>query len=849
VTPASERARPGARLVRAIALVLNSPEARVSYRDLGFRAFYFQRSKTVMRLSLLLCTLLFLVSAIADLVLRSMSTQVTMNPRLYFFLPVMLAEFLLSLTPWFEEHHQLLLGLAVGLIANIAGLFHYMLPDAGKSVFFYEFNPLILIVLSFTVCRLTFRNANIVSLITLATFEAAELLLRRPASSPAAWSLFVSTNRILISFYAVCSWSCLFLENQLKQEYIDRGKLRELDRLKTDFFSNISHELRTPLTLLIGPVESIRAGGYGAAIDADSPVLESIHKNASRLLLLINRLLDFTQLEAGRMRTRKEATDIPAFVRSIVQSADSAARARKLSLAFFDETHGLVAWIDRSLAEKALLNLLSNAMKFTPEEGSIVVEVATPSESSFTVTVKDTGIGIAEDVLPFIFDRFYQVDSAASRRYPGTGLGLALVKEMVETQGGTIAAKSRPGVGSSFTMSFPIGEVVESAGEAAPRAGEAELAAYFHSDDRPSRSAPLGPSPAAQAESGPKPIVLVVEDNADMRAFIKESLGTGYAYLEAATGTAGLELALARSPDLILTDLMMPGMDGLQLIRELAARDEFRGLPIIVLSARAEESDRLSGIESGALDYLTKPFSARELAAKAKALIQMKRLRDELAERAAVLELGEARFREIAELASAGIAETSADGTIRYLNKTAKTLLGVGEAAPGALCAFAEERDRQRLEAAVQAGLVPDDGRPPIFGFAARDGRRFSAYLKVTSEGGPEGPRRVAFMDFQPVLERALMPGERFFEAHGISGREREVIVEMLRGKSIKETAAALFITEATVKSHQQNIYNKIGIASKRELFELVQEDLLGRYGKESFAFTLISGLLSGKDP
>ena len=346
-------------------LLFNAPERGVSDEDPHYQAFFFQRSKAIMRLSMLAPAVLFLVSAIADLLLPSTDKATANNFRLYFFLPILFAEFLLSLTPWFERHHQLLLCLSIGLVANVAGLFHYFLPDTGLSVFFYEFNPLILILFSFTVCRLTFRNAIRVSLVVLATFEAAELVFRNPAASIAAWSTFISTNRIIASFYVVCVWACLSLENQVKQEYIDRGKLHELDRLKTEFFSNVSHELRTPLTLLLGPVESIIRGNYGQSILSDNPVFSSIHANANRLLLLINRLLDFTRLEAGRLAARKVATDVPSLVKAIVQSVDSAARARGLSLAFFDETEGLVARIDPSMTEKALLNLLSNALKFT----------------------------------------------------------------------------------------------------------------------------------------------------------------------------------------------------------------------------------------------------------------------------------------------------------------------------------------------------------------------------------------------------------------------------------------------------------------------------------------------------
>ena len=263
--------------------------------------------------------------------------------------------------------------LFLAVFANLSTFLHYLVRGPVEPSFYYMANPFILIVFATMFSRLTSRNAFAVSTLVLATYESAEVFFGGALAGQVSLTSFVAANRMLVTIYGICAWSCILIENGLKREYVDQARLAELDRRKMDFFANVSHELRTPLTLIQGPAQAIRSGMYGPEIRSDDPVFESMVRNGDRLLTLIERILDFTRLDEPSARVSKTGTDISAFMRGIIESVDSAARARGISLSFFDGTDGLKAPIDRDLTEKAVLNLLSNAMKFTPKGGSIVV--------------------------------------------------------------------------------------------------------------------------------------------------------------------------------------------------------------------------------------------------------------------------------------------------------------------------------------------------------------------------------------------------------------------------------------------------------------------------------------------
>ncbi|MFJ8697010.1 SpoIIE family protein phosphatase [Streptomyces roseolilacinus] len=416
-------------------------------------------------------------------------------------------------------------------------------------------------------------------------------------------------------------------------------ELAELDRAKTTFFSNISHEFRTPLTLIMGPVEELRAqfdGGDPRVRDE----LEAIHRNGLRLGKLVNSLLDFSRIEAGRMQARYEPVDLAAVtaeLASVFRSAvDKAGLVFEVDCDPLDEP----VHIDRSMWEKVVLNLLSNALKFT-FEGSI--QVAVRAEDGHAVlTVADTGIGVPAKEIPRLFERFHRIETARSRSNEGSGIGLALVKELVGLHGGTITADSTEGEGTRFTIRLPFGAdhlpadalvPAASAGAVSATAEPYVLEALRWLPAHASDTASLVPASdsAAAYTSGPavSARVLIADDNADMREYLTRILrSAGYEVEAVSNGHEALRAVRADAPDLVVSDVMMPGVDGLALVRELRADPRTAALPVLLLSARAGQEASIEGLQAGADDYLVKPFAAAELLARVRANVELSRLRN-----------------------------------------------------------------------------------------------------------------------------------------------------------------------------------------------------------------------------
>ncbi len=399
-------------------------------------------------------------------------------------------------------------------------------------------------------------------------------------------------------------------------------KLGELDAAKTAFFSNVSHEFRTPLTLMLGPLEDLLLDP--ALPPAARQRLELAQHNALRLLRLVNALLDFSRIEAGRMRASFAPTDIARRTRELVSAFDSA--AAKAGLRLTVTTAGATpAYVDEDMWEKIVLNLVSNAFKFT-FEGSIEVRLSEDA-SHHRLTVQDSGTGIPEAELPHLFERFHRVEGARSRSHEGTGIGLSLVRELVRLHGGSIAVESTPGQGSTFTVTLPKGKdhlPPEAVSETGQAAREGVRAGAFVDDVE--RWLPEQPAAAPAGEAG-HARVLLVDDNADMRGYVAGLLRPHYQVEEAVDGRAGLELALQHPPDLVLSDVMMPELDGFGLLRALREDPRTRGVPVILLSARAGEESSIEGLEAGADDYLVKPFAARELLARVRTHLELSRTR------------------------------------------------------------------------------------------------------------------------------------------------------------------------------------------------------------------------------
>ncbi|MBC7922240.1 MAG: response regulator [Ferruginibacter sp.] len=428
--------------------------------------------------------------------------------------------------------------------------------------------------------------------------------------------------------------------NQLRNQ---SEKLRQLDGLKSRFFANISHEFRTPLTLIIGLVRKQQQTDPAPDKKEDYAVV--LH-NAHRLLRLINQLLELSRLEAGSARLQARQADVIPFLRRITASFASLAEQKRIgftfnkSLLLTDQTTVPVyLYFDAERLEQVITNLLANAVKFTPEQGAVDLLVAVV-DNAVEIQVQNTGPGIPTGSLPYVFDRFYQASGPGS--HEGTGIGLALVKELVTLHQGSVQVASIPDEKTVFTVRLPLGNGHLSSEELIERASSAEeslpLAEQFNGDAEPTAT-PL--TPTAEPD---RPVVLVVEDHPDLRTYIREQLLTDYLVLEAEAGEKGWQLAEETLPDLVVSDVMMPGMNGLELLARLKNGDKTSHIPVILLTAKAGRENKLEGLGAGADDYLVKPFDAEELRVRVGNLIRTRQqLREKFTTRA-LLEPGQVRL-------------------------------------------------------------------------------------------------------------------------------------------------------------------------------------------------------------
>jgi PAS domain S-box-containing protein len=470
--------------------------------------------------------------------------------------------------------------------------------------------------------------------------------------------------------------------------------LAEIDRAKTAFFSNVSHEFRTPLTLLLGPLEEIASKPEGEVFEDNRQLVEVAHRNGLRLLKLVNSLLDFSRLEAGRTRARFEPTDLATYTAELASSFHSA--MEKAGLDFVVDCAPLTepVHVDREMWEKIVLNLLSNAFKFTLE-GEVRVTMR-PSDNQVEFAVRDTGSGIPKEAQPHLFERFYRVEGTPGRSHEGSGIGLALVHELVKLHGGAIRVESEPGCGSAFmvtlqrgTAHLPADQCTTTSTEiAAPqrtapflaealrwvgeepmeRWGDREIA---HETESFSLSPLLRVSPSPPRL---RPRILLADDNADMRTYMTRLLSPRFEITAVADGQAALDAARDEQPDLVLSDVMMPGLDGFALLRELRADPALRAVPLILLSARAGEEARIEGLEAGADDYLIKPFHARELLARVTGTLTLARVRAEAVAREAELRAERAEILEGMNLPFVAFDE---EFRFSYLNAEAGRLHGL----------------------------------------------------------------------------------------------------------------------------------------------------------------------------
>jgi signal transduction histidine kinase/ligand-binding sensor domain-containing protein/DNA-binding response OmpR family regulator len=397
----------------------------------------------------------------------------------------------------------------------------------------------------------------------------------------------------------------------LEQERQQVKRMQELDRLKLKFLTNLSHDFRTPISLIIGPVDQLITG---EEVKGKADKLQMIRRNARRLLNLVNQLLDFRKMEEHELKLQLSKGDFVAFVKDVADYFRDLSEKKNIDFVFKTDIHKIDALFDQDKIERVLFNLLSNAFKFTLEGGSIRVEIQyadhTPDSENTWVRIQviDTGIGIPGDKKDRIFDRFFQDTSVTTVLNQGTGIGLSITKEFIKMHGGTIAVESEPGKGSTFTIDIPLKPVTEAMIEKPAAIPEPVIHDHFT-------------QPVTEAEA---PSILLVEDNEDFRFYLKENLRSSYIVLEAVNGKEGWQKTLAHHPQLVVSDISMPEMDGITLVKKLKADKRTSHIPVILLTALTNEEHQIKGLETGANDYITKPFNVEVLNAKIKNLLELK---------------------------------------------------------------------------------------------------------------------------------------------------------------------------------------------------------------------------------
>jgi len=423
------------------------------------------------------------------------------------------------------------------------------------------------------------------------------------------------------------------LKYNLKLGNLETEKLKEVDQIKSRFFANISHEFRTPLTLIFGPAKDITENAKDENTKKNAGI---IRKNAAKLYGLVNQLLDLSKLEAGKMRLETSEQNIIPLLKGLVLSFTSLAERKKILLNFNAQEENINVYIDKDKIEKIITNILSNAFKFTPKGGKIDFKVL-KLEREIEISVKDTGIGIPEERTEKIFDRFYQVDGSNTREGEGTGIGLALTKELVELHKGFISAESKEGEGTTFKLQIPLGKEHLKGGKIVKKEKQEETTNTIEKPEiitgieMPDEKFVINElmDTDLSGEKEGKPLLLIVEDNFDVRNYIVSHLEEDYKTHEAVDGEDGFTKSIKQFPDLIISDVMMSKMDGFQLCEKLKTDERTSHIPIILLTAKATSENKIEGYETGADDYIMKPFDAKELKARIKNLIdQRKKLQE-----------------------------------------------------------------------------------------------------------------------------------------------------------------------------------------------------------------------------
>ncbi|OAF02381.1 hypothetical protein AYJ54_26960 [Bradyrhizobium centrolobii] len=622
--------------------------------------------------------------------------------------------------------------------------------------------------------------------------------------------------------------ACLANAQAYEEERRRAEALAEIDRAKTTFFSNISHEFRTPLTLMLGPIEDALNDTSQVALHAiQRERLDVAHRNSLRLLRLVNSLLDFSRIEAGRMRASFAPTDLAAFTAELASNFRSATDRAGLCLTIACPALPQPVFVDREMWEKIVLNLISNAFKFT-FDGEIAVETRVSADGTAAeLKVRHTGTGIPGHELPHLFERFHRIKGARGRTFEGSGIGLALVHELVKQHGGALAVESDLGRGSVFTVTIPFGRahlaadrVAEQATVSLPVGSRVE--AYVQealrwlpqdgggTDLRSGVVLESAPETPDALTRGRGERIILADDNADLRDYVKRLLDAqGYRVEAFSDGEGALESARRQRPDLVLSDVMMPRLDGIALLAALRGDDQLRGLPVILLSARAGEEARVEGLEAGADDYVNKPFSARELLARVRANLQLARIRREAEE---TQRQQAARLEAVVSTVPAAVWFTHDRGAKRIFgNAYGSRLLRVRPDANMSLSAPPDERPACRL---FRAGRELAASELPLQR-AARGEEVGNEELEIRFD---DGASATAIFQASPIVDPTGQFQGAVCAAIDISERKRQ---ERHRELLVNELNHRVKNTLTTVQSFAlQTLRNAPSLGEGRKAFD-----------------------------
>ena len=432
----------------------------------------------------------------------------------------------------------------------------------------------------------------------------------------------------------------LRLKDKVKMDEAVLKEREEMDKMKSNFFANISHEFRTPLTLILGPIKQI---SERLKDNKTKNELNIAYNNAGKLLRLVNQLLDLSKVESGNMKLQAVPQNIVSVIKVLIISFSPYAERKKIKLKFDSTEEEIIAYIDKEKIEKIVTNILSNAFKFTPEGGIIELKLSNNLEY-VNISIRDTGIGIPKEKISKIFDRFYQVDETNKKEYEGTGIGLALSKELIELHKGKIKIESTEGEGSIFTISISLSKKLYTEEEICNSVKSNKVDTDLIPESRFFEATKKEKIDANMIIETEQPILLLVEDNSDVRSYIRENLEKEYTVLEAVDGEDGLKKSIEHIPDLIISDIMMPKMDGFQLCKKLKTDERTSHIPVILLTAKAAIQDKIEGFETGADEYIMKPFEPDELKARIKNLIEQRKRIHEHFKKHGLIELEESKI-------------------------------------------------------------------------------------------------------------------------------------------------------------------------------------------------------------